>query len=348
MLIVNDVHIGVHRKGGTTPASQEAMRSYLHNDFQSLILMSTEDHLVILGDLFDEFEVDPRDWMDTYDTLRMWCETGRRLTLVAGNHDHSPKALRVSSFDMLCKVLMCQFATVEAVRIDNSYKVDPGVYAIAHCSNQDIFDLRLSEVLDMAKMGDRVLLHANYHNNFAAVSDHSLNVSEDQAKAFVAKGVTLYFAHEHQARTALGGSVMIFGNQWPTSIADCLNNDVKCAHVMSFDVTKIPTWAVDGENGYAEIDWRDLLASELLPRFVKVVGTASSTEAADVINTIAKYRGKSDAFVVSNGVHIDGIVACESLPESFEAAKSFDVMSFIKENTTEEEYVVIEKLRSTT
>lgn len=347
MLILNDVHLGVQRKGGTTPATQEALRNYLFTSFEEALVDSREQRLCILGDLFDDFEVSARDWVQAYQILQDRCVDGKSLVLVAGNHDVSPKANRVSSFQMLCTVLHSQFGPdfVQIVGIDETKLVDPHVWALAHCSNQDIFDAKIVELLEVVNSGDRVLLHANYDNNFAAVSDHSLNVSEHQAKAFAAKGATLYFAHEHQARTALGGSVVVFGNQWPTSVADCLNNDQKFAHVMAGGVTRIETWSMGASEGYCTLDWHALDVKDMDAKFIKIVGDATSTEAGEVINAIAKFRSRSTAFVITNGVKIDGIVEAEALPESFEAAKAFDVMSFIKENTTPEEYAVVLSLR---
>lgn len=350
MLILNDLHIAVQRKGGTTPASQEALRQYLFTAFEETLVRSNQTKLVILGDLFDTFEVSPRDWLQTYQILQDWCVKKGTLTLVAGNHDHSPKALRVSSFEMLCNVLVSQFGPefVQVIGIDNFAHVAPDVIALAHCSNQDIFNHKLDDVLSLCAAGSRVLLHANYDNNFAAVSDHSLNVGKVQAQAFAAAGATLYFAHEHQARTAMGGSVVVFGNQWPTSISDCLDNYEKSMHVMAGSVTTIETWSRDGDHGYAEIDWRELATIGDTKAFVKVVGDASSAEAAEVINSISKFRQKSSALVISNGTSIEGIVAAEQLPDSFEAAKAFDVMEFIKINTTAEEFAVVQSLHEST
>jgi hypothetical protein len=278
---------------------------------------------------------------------------------VAGNHDHSPKALRVSSFEMLCRVLKEQFfehGRVQVIGIDQWDGVSgTHTYALAHCSNQDIFNAKLAEMLAVVKPGYRVLLHANYNNNFAAVSDHSLNVSEDQAKAFAEKGASLYFAHEHQARTSLGDSVVVFGNQWPSSVSDCLNNDFKYAHVFNGGVKKIETWSREGNAekiGYSEIDWRELaLAPENVDiggGFIKIVGTASSNEAGDCISAIAKFRSKSSAFVITNGVKIEGVMENSDLPEAFEATKAFDVMAFIYSNLDEAQSVAVKKLNEVT
>lgn len=352
MLVISDIHLGVQRSGGTTPTSREALRTYLFGAFESMLYDTAENHVCILGDLFDTFEVEGRDWVQCYMVLQDWLARpngGKQhtLTLVAGNHDWSPRGLKVSSFEMLCKVLVEQFGTqVKVLAIDQFDIIDTETYALAHCSNQDIFNEKLGNVLRLVGPGSRVLLHTNYDNHFAVDSDHSLNVSEAQAKEFASKGATLYFAHEHQARTALGGSVVVFGNQWPTSVSDCLNNDSKFAHVFNGGVTKVQTWDYAEErHGYSQIDWRELgaLAADVVS-FIKVTGTASANEAGDCISAIAKFRAKSQAFVITNGVKIEGIVDNESLPEAFEAAKAFDVLAFINGNLDAEQQAVVAKL----
>jgi metallophosphoesterase superfamily enzyme len=365
MLLLNDVHLGVKRNGGTTPTSRENLRSYLFASFERALNTTDQHHACILGDLFDQFEVDGRDWVQCYLILQTWLSASdhvpaRRLTLVAGNHDWSPKGTRISSFEILCRVLKEQFGDqVAVINIDECVLVhdEPATIAVAHCSNQDIFEQKLGEVMAVVKPGTRILLHANYDNNFAVESDHSLNVSADQAKVFVSRGATLYFAHEHQARTELGGSVVVFGNQWPTSIADCLNNDFKYLHVLSGSVDRIMTWArsddlCDGTSaagicGYGEVDWRNLGEGDVDPdgaQFIKIVGTASANEASNCLSAISKFRNRCSAFVMTNGVKIEGVLDNEALPEAFEATKAFDVMAFINSNLDERQRGAVVKL----
>ena len=349
MLVLNDIHLGVKRNGGTTPASREALRHYLFTAVEEMFIDTTETHVLIAGDLFDQFEIEGRDWVQTYLIFQDWLSGNptRKLTLVAGNHDWSPKGTRVSSFEMLAKVLTEQFSPdqIHVINIDQ-WAPTGDCIALAHCSNQDIFEQKLGEVMEKVTTGDRVILHANYDNNFAVESDHSLNVSKEQAQAFANKGATLYFAHEHQARTELGGSVVVFGNQWPSSVSDCLNNDEKFAHVFGGSVEKVKTWGKVDEVGYTEVDWADLmLKPDFNPQgFVKVTGTASSNEAGDCLSVIAKFRARNAAFVITNGVKIEGVLDNESLPDSFEATKAFDVMSFINSNLDERQQTAVKKL----
>ena len=350
MLVLNDIHLGVKRNGGTTPASREALRHYLFTAVEEIFIDTTETHVLIAGDLFDQFEIEGRDWVQTYLIFQDWLSSNptRKLTLVAGNHDWSPKGTRVSSFEMLAKVLTEQFGPdqIQVINIDEWTYVDGTTAALAHCSNQDIFEQKLGEVLEKVQSGERIVLHANYDNNFAVESDHSLNVSKEQAQAFANKGATLYFAHEHQARAELGGSVVVFGNQWPSSVSDCLNNDEKFAHVFSGGIEKVKAWGKSEDVGYTEVHWGDLmLKPDFNPQgFVKVTGTASSNEAGDCLSVIAKFRARSVAFVITNGVKIEGIVDNEALPQAFEATKAFDVMSFINSNLDERQQAAVKKL----
>lgn len=346
VLIINDVHAGFHRAGGTTPASQEALRSYLLTRFEKLLVKTPETHTCIAGDLFDDFDVPIRDLLHVYMVLQAYLARGNSLTLVAGNHDHQPRGEKVSSFEMLAHVLDQQFpGNVTVIDIDQ-WDGNNEFIVLAHCSNQTIFDEKLAEVLEAVKMGMRVLLHANYDNNFAAASDHSLNVTSQQALAFAQKGATLIFAHEHQARTALGGSVVVLGNQWPTSINDCLRNEDKCAHILNGGLTKVPTWGRAGEAGYGEVDWRDVGVNAIgeSVKFIRVVGEAEASEAAEVMNVISKLRTKSSAFVITNAVKIAGVADCAALPESFEATSKFEVMDFIEQHVEPEEFKVVMEL----
>lgn len=344
--IINDVHIGFRRTGGTTPDSQEALRLYLLEEFEAAV--SEAEDLVILGDLFDDFEVSPRDWLDTYIVLDGHLRQGKGLILVAGNHDWSPKANRISSFEALVEVLYARYADdkLHCVGINQSLEL-AGNFYVAHCSSQEVFLQRLQEVLAEVTEGSHVFLHANYDNNFAAQTDHSLNVPRELAREFKAKGATLVFAHEHQARRDDKSGVIVLGNQWPTSIIDCLGNTQKKAWIYDGEIAPWKTtWSADSDRGYQEINWRDLSDIPGLRGFVRIVGTATANEASDVINRIAKLRKDAwnHCFVIGNAVKVEGVAEAEDLPESFEAAKRFDVMDYIKQHLDAAEAEAVEDL----
>lgn len=351
-MIINDLHIGAVRKGGTTPASQEALRLFMFGRFAELMSLSKDEDVLIAGDLFDSFEIAPRDWVETYNILSNWCSSHTEsLWIVAGNHDHSARGNKMSSFQVLAHVMSEQFNNVFVVGIDEWCMVSMGVYALAHCSNQDIFDMRLGECLDDLGLGSTLILHANYANNFADAGDHSLNVKNDVARDFINKGINLVFAHEHQSRVEFpvgsregDASLTVLGNQIPSSIADCLGNDSKFYWRIDEDgLNKHQFWSRQDEHGYVEINWRDL-ALGCDAAFIRVNGDATSNEASEVIDAIHKFRVRTNAFVVGNSVKIDGIAEIDSLPETFEAAKKFDVLDFIYKQLDEAEADVIREI----
>ena len=346
MIILNDLHLGCVRRGGVTPSSQEALRTYIFEQFNALLEKANGHDLCLLGDIFDGYEIAPRDWLQAYLMLEAWCRKNKehKCILVAGNHDVSSKGDRVSSFETLTSVLVLQHSNVCVVGIDDTHFYNGNTWIVAHHRNQDVFDLHLNKVLEGAQPGDFVLLHANYHNKWAEQADHSLNVSEDAALKFTEKGVNLVFAHEHCFRQEIphgtpahGGTVVCLGNQIVTSISDALGNRSKYYWTLEHgSLTKTECWVAEGS--YAELDWRNL---DQDAQFIRIVGDATNAEAAQVIDAIHKFRQRSQAFVVTNAVKIDGIAEMGDLPETFSAAAKFDVMEFVYKQLDEAEAGVI-------
>jgi len=340
-LLINDVHLGVQRAAGTTPKTAADLRAYLQKSLSDLMMQHIDKDIIINGDLFDEFNVPMQDVLAFYFSAANWMAAacsdammknfdGPCLVLVAGNHDLAKDSSRLSSFEFVAQVLKAQYPmNVEVVQ--QPATVFPGLHIIPHVANQDLLDLAISQVPDDARL---VLFHANYHNGFAAVQDHSLNVTEEQARALTTgKGRTLAFAHEHQARTALSGTVVCTGNQWPSSIADCLNNPhgVKMAHVIDqrLDLEPFVTW--DAGEGFLDVDWDQLSSVTDSHQFIRVSGSAKAEQAPDVIAVISKFRQQSPAFVISNAVAIEGVKGMEDLPASIEMTRQFDVLGHLYE-----------------
>lgn len=350
--LISDTHLGVKRKAGTTPDSLNDLRSFMFTKFSELL--GLDDDVVVLGDLFDQFTVDTRDVLDTYKILADWLEQCQKhLYLVAGNHDCSSRGMSVSSFELLCHILEGQYPDQVRVTRINEFSdiVHQKVVALAHCSNQDLFDQKLAILKDQMGAGNFLLLHANYANNFAVQSDHSLNVSEEVAAEFCKNGVTLIFAHEHQKRTENphgtkpgDGLVYILGNQIPSSVADCLGNDVKYYHRLSSDdeLTAVPCYQV--RDNFKRVDWKEALLDDIEADFIRIEGSAKSSESAEVINTVAKLRNSNNAFIITNSVKVEGMAEIDQLPENFEAAKKFDVVEFVRGHLEPEEAKVFEEL----
>lgn len=351
LLILNDLHLGTQRGAGTTPATAAALKQFLFDSFREIIQSHQDKDLLINGDLFDKFSEDESTIEQTFQILHFWLSSSRRkLHLVPGNHDFSAKADKLSSFHLLGSILTAAHPNQVKVYESTLSRIDDGVWVIPHCLNQDLFDMELEGALDNLAEGDRLFLHANVMNPFAEQADHSLNVTEDMARAFAKKGVQLIFAHEHQRRCInFNGEsisqktkfdpqadIIVTGNQFPSSISDCLphgraqEDGLKFAHILSDDGwEQVETWTNSGN--FIRVDWRDF-SPVTDERFIRVDGTAEQSESADVVTAIAKYRSASQAFIVTNAVRIAGANTIEGFDGiSLEDIRKFDVREALLE-----------------
>ena len=344
MMIISDLHIGVQRAGGTTPQSQQALRDYLRNSLESLLATENE-WVVVNGDLFDKFTVDTSEVLLTCEIFHRWLgeRPSAKLTLVSGNHDWSPRGNDVSSFHLLAAMLQMSsvghdvhirdhtsgFATVD-------YNKHRDVFCIPHMPNQPLFDAEIQNAAATPGKDRYLLLHCNYKNTFADHSDHSLNLSDYQVGALMGAGWSLIIGHEHIGYSLRGGRVLVVGNQFPSSVSDCLGNQTKHAvRLTDKGLELVQTWRRDGF--YLEVDWRQIEEGAGAD-FIRVTGEATSAEAAEVIKAISTLRQTSDAFVITNAVKVAGHdMSGEKAAESIENLKAFDVLSAIYENLNEAE-----------
>lgn len=352
-LILNDVHIGVNRVAGATPGTAAALRARVFGELANRMMAHLDKDVVINGDLFDAYDILAGDALAFYNLACAWLSQGAgNLTLGRGNHDISKDSSRLSMFDFIAQLLVARFPGRADVVVEAAF-IDDHVYIIPHCTNQEIFNIELAKALDLP-CPCYILLHANFDNGYTVGSDHSLNVSPEQAQALVAKGHVLIFGHEHQAREPVPG-VVVEGNQYPTSVADCLNNpgDYKRCIVIPAEgkvsvdaLVEIETWHAAGS--FAEVDWRDVAGCEIADnyvyQFIRVIGTAAAEEAAAVIQAVSKLRQKSPAFVVTNGVKIEGIQDMEEIAIAAEEMKAVDVMGYLLEQLEPAQAEVISRL----
>lgn len=330
MIVIHDLHLGVQRSAGTTPVSAGVLTVWMQEQFEK-ILGRTDEDLVILGDLFDTYQVPLRTVLATYTSLSDWLRKGHNLCLIPGNHDLSTDSSKLSSFQFLAQLLLdhpnVQYVTGGRFITDD-------IYAIPHVPNQDLFDMELAKVPKCKYL----LVHANYDNDFAKEADHSLNMSAEQCQA--APADVIFFAHEHYYREDLRGKVFIAGNQFPSSVSDCLHKTDKFMTRLADKPERIVTWA---KEGYAEIDWRNPAASDA--QFIRFIGHCKPEEAADMANVIAGYRKSSEAFVVTNAVKVSDDNEGDSLKlDSLEAISKFSVMDALKDYLSEAEVEILENL----
>lgn len=350
--ILNDVHLGVKRMGGTTPLTQQAVQQYIQDQFHGYLMSHLDTDLIINGDLFDGFTVDVSWVLACYMSLSYWLlesDNKTKLYLAAGNHDVGKRNDKLSSFDVLASLLRSRFSEERVVVIKDTAYSESGLHIIPHMLNQDIFNLALDEALTWEP--GWLLLHANVDNGFAEESDHSLNVSREQLLALSEKH-HIIFAHEHQARVVpMPGKrheVRVLGNQWPTSIVDCLATEhaqldgCKYAHTIDDKgITAELTWKPEGS--FAQMDWTDL--ADTTAQFLRVTGKASANQAAEVISAIAKYRQDSEAWVITNSVKIESIASGEDMSAMvLEKLASVNILQELFEHLEPEETEAVRSL----
>jgi hypothetical protein len=320
------------------------LHAWQRERFKALLPESGGD-LIILGDLFDGPTIDTNEFWSTYLILDRWisdsCSSGEkngRLILVRGNHDIVPQTGTMSHFDLLAEMLSLRFPAEQFLLVrEGLTEVREGVFVIPHMPNQELFDAELDKAL--ALDGDGYLcLHCNMlPPEYYGKRDHSLSVSQERAEALAQKFVILN-GHEHQyAFHDIGKGIYCLGNQFPSSVADCLpragytGEDKCCLEFHPGIAEEVPigrgviTWQAAGS--FYRADWRGL---ETLPEdaeFVRVEGTAQATEAEQVIDAIARLRREHRAFVIANAVAMEGMQGIDEAAEAtFEGIRAFDAL----------------------
>lgn len=350
MLVINDLHFGVQRTGGTTLQSQQDLRGYLRKSIHNLI-ENELGHVTVNGDLFDGFNVDVVEVVAVYELFADWLhDVGtRHLNLVQGNHDWNPRGDKLSSFHLLTHFLQARFGDRVSL-FDKGYAhIARNVCCIPHMPNQELFNLEVEKAIAEGGQGDGILLlHCNYKNGFAENSDHSLNLGDDQIGALIKGGWKLVLGHEHVGYELRGGRVTVVGNQFPSSVIDCLGNFKKHALRISDvgEMSYVKTW--DAKDSFTRVEWTALqdVPSDAF-QFIRVEGEATAAQAAEAVSAISKLRQRSSAFVITNAVKVEGVAAAEEMAaDSIENIKAFDVVGAIMEQLTEKEQEVVRSLLS--
>lgn len=321
-VVINDTHIGVIRSAGTTPVTAYALRQFALEQFDSLLARADGCDLLINGDLFDTDHIPYADLLETYKMLAEWIITNKDSTLYLppGNHDLSKTTTTMSSQQFLCSLLKALVPSRVVVPVKGEAITVAGApgWIIPHMPNQEQFDIELQKVPKVKYL----FLHCNFDNGFAAEADHSLNLSKEQATKLDVERIVL--GHEHQRTMGLTGKVMVPGNQFPTSVADCLGNKDKYMTVITDDKFElVPTW--EGAGSFQRVDWRELSKADASSQFIRVEGEASDAEAPAVVTAISKLRKAHNAFVITNAVKIAGRDDTQ-VAESMEKVANFNVV----------------------
>ena len=351
LVVINDLHLGVHRSAGTTPVTAQSLREWGLEQYGNLLQaaagrLGSEGHVVVNGDLTDRFDVALADALEIYTITAGFLRQhpGIRMSWALGNHDLSKDSSKLGTVAFIGELLGAQFDNFRLV--SEPEFVQEGVFVIPHLVNQEAFDAALSAVPEGAKV---VLLHCNFDNGFAAQADHSLNLNREQARQLTQRGCLVILGHEHQGRTAFGGKLIVSGNQFPTSIADCMSKGEAqvdgckyMLHVTGERVEKVQTW--DARRSFADVDWRQLHAVSGDLEFIRVSGQATAEESSEVVRAIAEMRKAHGAFVISNAVKIDAVDDGAEISASVEEIGKIDVIDLLKEFLTKEQAEKVNQL----
>lgn len=338
-LIINDLHLGVQRAGGTTLASAAALRKYSHERHRGLLALAPKHkakRTIVNGDLSDLYDIPLGEGLEILAAARDHLDENPDNELIwgLGNHDLSKDSSKLGIVAFLGAILEGWFPGRFRL-VTKPADLGGGVYMIPHMVNQEQFDYALTQVPDGVKY---LLLHCNYDNPFAGAMDHSLNISREQVRVFRDRSIKVILGHEHQARRLMSGNLIVVGNQFPTSVADCLSHGDQEGkkYALLLDErgeTPIETWTKDDQDGwFAEVDWQELAdVTEDGRGFVRVTGEALSTQAADAIKAIATFRQRAQSFVVTNAVKVEGVETQDEELLIQEDIRQIDVIALLLE-----------------
>lgn len=322
LTVINDTHGGAIRSGGTTPATAYALRQWAIQQIASLLQRASGHDLLINGDLLDTDHIPYSDLLEIYDLLMNWKieNPDCRIILPPGNHDLSKTLTTLSSQQFLTKLLLGMFGPASVIVPTEGMEIEVAGHrgwVIPHMPNQELFDLEMAKVPAVKYL----FVHCNFDNKFAVQSDHSLNMSKEQAEKCMAEHII--FGHEHQKKMALMGKVQITGNQFPTSVADCIGNKNKYMLVIRPDKFEYEmTW--EGEGSFVRVDWRELADVPADAQFIRVEGDVSAFEAPAVVTAISKLRKAHEAFVITNATTVEG--RSQETTVDMEGVANFNVM----------------------
>jgi len=305
-LIINDTHLGVSRQAGTTRDSKISLEAWMLQEFKKLFEVP-HDNVIILGDLCDSRNVEEHIMAEVIHILK-----GEDAFIVAGNHDLGGKNdHNISSAQFIAKMSGSRW-------IDEPTVVN-GRYILPHLIDQAAFDKAVQECPDNTIM----LCHANIDSPWAH-SDHSLNLTLQQIVELEKRGVDVISAHEHAKRDYQG--VTILGNQFPSSISDCLGGDKFCHILEGDELTEILTW--DCKSNFYQgpdvpTDHYD---------FIEITGECELSEYPTVVKSVGELRKDSSAFIVKNSVKVREFTAEVSKDE----VTKFNIVEMLLEEIPEE------------
>lgn len=190
--LIGDPHIGrifktgvpLHRLGEREAAVFEHFRREL---------LEGEDDIIIMGDLFDTFIVDPTTLLKVADVINMVSHRVKGVYILRGNHDQSRDSSKASSFDVLER--LCSNATfVKSIRSLYHHTEDLQVLLCGY----DAFTSTRDALQNWPTTSIKTLAAFGHWDLTAHGSDFNVVPTE----AFAKLGVpVVYTGHIHKAQT---------------------------------------------------------------------------------------------------------------------------------------------------
>lgn len=349
--VFNDLHLGVRRVSGTTAEGALKLKSWLMEKFEEDLLGRVADgeHVIINGDLIDSYRIPLADLLEIYEILRSFLGThpNSHVYLALGNHDLSKDSTQIGGVEFLGNVLY-DVVDDRLHLVEQPMLVDGHIYIIPHLVNQEAFDAAIEAVPAAANY---VLLHCNYDNHFAEQADHSLNLSREQALALVTAGKTLILGHEHQARDLMDDNLIIVGNQYPTSVSDCLSPrdsdgaTKRCIKIEPDGITQVDTWKAEDEFGFTELSISEGPWDTTLKGFARMTGKVPAEGAYKALSALGALLREGQYFVLTNAIEVERIETdANQALQGVKDVRQIKVMDLLMDLLTEEQKQVVKEV----
>jgi DNA repair exonuclease SbcCD nuclease subunit len=243
----------------------------------------------------------------------------RTSLVLSGNHDVVNQADKIGSLQMLDRTYQrllgsghCLFAEF-GKPMAFSWPIlaeDVHVVAVPHVATQTLFEESLNQAMEVEidrrlVGGSILLLHCNYDMSEDWVTETTLNLKSDRAKALLEKFDYIMLGHEHEPAEYLGGRLIILGNLFPTCLGDI--SDKRIAVMENGKLRFEPVWSK--ASGYAEYA-HDQIPDTTGASFIRVKGEVEPGDMLEMTQAISRLWKKSPyLYCVKVDARIKGLTA---------------------------------------
>lgn len=126
ILFIGDPHLGRKFVTGVPSHRVGDREEYVYSQFKRLLDVTNDPlitKIIIVGDLFDKFIVNPTITLEAYQMLSQ-VQDNVHVYLIPGNHDLSKDTTKVSSFQLLTQLLKPLSNNITVVKASGSYPIN--------------------------------------------------------------------------------------------------------------------------------------------------------------------------------------------------------------------------------